>query len=82
MGDTSVTYEVVTEVAEQKDVPPEELRPLSDVVDPEALDTLFASAPGTDHREGRVSFAYEGLSVTIDQNGSISVTASQQDGTM
>jgi len=79
MGDTSVTYSVVKEVAEQKDVPPEELRPLSDVVDPEALDTLFTAAPGTGHREGRVSFAYEGLSVTVDQNGSVSVTAGKRD---
>jgi len=81
MGDTSVTYGVVEEVANRKGVAPEELRPLSDVVDPEALDALFTSVPGADHREGRVSFAYEGLTVTVDQNGSVSVTASPQDET-
>lgn len=77
MGDTSVIYGVVKEVANRKDVTPDELRPLSDVVDPEALNSLFEAAPGADHREGTVSFAYEGHSVTVDQNGTVSVTATE-----
>lgn len=66
---------VVTAVAEQADVPPTELPPLFDAIDPDALDDLFSHS--TDHPlavPSRVSFRYAGSTVTVFSDGDIKVT--------
>lgn len=67
---------VVEEVAAATGVDPTDLdEPLSDVVDPDALDALFSgrqSAGGT--VRGYTSFVYHGCRVTVDADGSVSVT--------
>jgi hypothetical protein len=71
----SVSERVIEAVAEREDVGPTELtRPLSDVIDPEALDTLFEPQPdGRPRGEGRVEFEYYGYTVVVDTGGSVTV---------
>ena len=64
----SASEAVVHEVAEQKDVQPEDLNPpLFEVVDPDALDGLF------NKNTGRVSFEYHGYLVTVDHSAKVSL---------
>ena len=70
---------VVEAVAEAEDIPPEELRPptyesLHAVVDPEALDALFATrSDGTPRPAGEVSFPFCGYAVTVEADGTVTV---------
>ncbi|MFB6164770.1 MAG: HalOD1 output domain-containing protein [Haloarculaceae archaeon] len=73
MDEGALSYAIVTQVAEAKGIEPEELRPLHDVVDPDALESLFDDANGSALRDGFVSFAYEGFVVTVDDEQSIDV---------
>lgn len=55
------------EIAEQKDVQPEDLNPpLFELVDPDALDRLVKST-------GSVSFEYHGYHVTVDHSANVSL---------
>jgi hypothetical protein len=64
----SLSDAVLREVAEAEGVSPEALNPpLFDVVDPDALDSVFNA------ETGRVSFEYHGYWVTVDHAGSVSV---------
>ena len=73
-NDGSVTNEVVEKVAEAEDVGPLELTPpLYEVIDPDALDKLFASMPTADRMEGQVTFSYNGYEVTVWSDSSVSV---------
>ncbi|WP_149797305.1 HalOD1 output domain-containing protein [Halorubrum xinjiangense] len=70
----NVTYEVVTRVAEVEDVDPVEVTPpLNEVIDPEALNQIFASTPTGDRMEGQVTFPYNGYEITVSGDGSVSV---------
>jgi hypothetical protein len=64
---TRPTSELVIEsVAEQADVDPLEFdAPLGEVVDPDALDSLFDPGFGEPRREGRVEFVYGEYRVTV-----------------
>ena len=70
---------VIEAVAAAEEVPPEELRPptyqsLHDVVDPEALDSIFAPrSNGTPRPGGRVSFPFCGYEVIVEPDGSITL---------
>ncbi|APX95658.1 HalOD1 output domain-containing protein [Natronorubrum daqingense] len=70
---------VVEAVAAAEGVPPEELCPpayesLYTVVDPEALDSLFASQPdGIQRPNGEISFPFCEYDVTIEWNGEITL---------
>lgn len=62
---------VVMAVAAREGVDPTELSPpLNDVVDPDALDALFA---GTDDPGSRLSFTYRGYSVEVHSDGHVDV---------
>jgi len=71
----SVSERVIEAVAEREDVRPTELsRPLSDVIDPEALDSLFEPQPdGRPRSEGRVEFEYYGYTVVVDTGESVTL---------
>lgn len=70
---------VIEAVAEAEGIPPEELRPptyasLHDVVDPEALDALFAPrSNGTTRPGGEITFPFCGYRVTVEADGSITL---------
>lgn len=52
-----------------------ELEPLYSVVDPDALDAVFAGTDGTgDAPRGEVTFTYNGCEVTVQSEGRIVVT--------
>lgn len=75
---------VVEAVAEAEGVPPDELtppayEPLHAVVDPTALDALFAARPeGTNRPNGTVSFRFCGYDVTVDRDGRVTLEAATE----
>jgi len=75
MADESISYTLVREVAAEKGVDPETLVPLHDVIDPDALESMFDDADGSMLRNGHLSFNYEGFSVRVDDDGSVSLTS-------
>lgn len=75
LGDTrSPSEAVLHEVAEHKGISPEELNPpLYDVIDPEALDTIFRK------NTGRITFEYHGYVVTVDASGNVNLETTDSD---
>lgn len=71
--DLSPSERVVAAVAARKDVDPVDLvRPLDDVIDPDALDALFAPrSDGQPRGTGRVLFRYYGYQVTVTHEGAV-----------
>ncbi|RBI58777.1 hypothetical protein DMJ13_25880 [halophilic archaeon] len=66
---------MITHVAAQKGVNPTTLDPLYEVINPEALENLFAPQfDGTSRTDGRVEFAYSGYRVTVTSDGDIQST--------
>ncbi|WP_459807299.1 HalOD1 output domain-containing protein [Halopiger thermotolerans] len=83
--DESVTVQLVRALADAADVDPVELSPpLYDVVDPDALEALFAPTEGGTTRRGRVEFTYAEYRVTVDAAGDsdhrLTITVSDVDG--
>lgn len=84
-GDRSVatgkplSVRIVDVVAEREGVDPTEIEPpayepLYEVVDPEALETLFAPREdGTPRGSGRVTFEYCGYQIVVSGDGSVDV---------
>jgi len=65
--DESVSTAVVRAVSAVEGRDPRSLGPLSDVLDPDALDALFESRPnGRPRTGGQLSFIYSDCVVTID----------------
>lgn len=63
---------LASEVAAVRDVAPTELRPLHDVIDPEALAALFDTGSASQTTgSGYVVFSWEGLEVTVCADGHI-----------
>lgn len=71
----SVSERVIESVAEREGVRPTALsQPLTDVIDPEALDMLFEPQPdGRPRSDGRVEFEYYGYTVVVDTGGSVTL---------
>ncbi|OLZ41518.1 hypothetical protein A6E15_11225 [Natrinema saccharevitans] len=73
---------VIEAVAEAEGVPPEDLappayEPLHAVVDPDALDALFAArSEGADRPGGTVSFRFCSYDVTVDGDGRVTLEES------
>lgn len=62
--------QIVNAVAASSNTPPEELPPLFDTIDPDALDQLF-------HRRGthgRIEFQYAGFQLLAQNDGGIELT--------
>jgi len=70
IDDQAPSHVVVTAVAAVTDREPTSCPPLFDVVDPDALDAIFA-----DREAGRVAFEYAGCEVTI-HDGTVAVDPS------
>lgn len=70
-----VSVRIVEAVAERNAVDPTDLEPrLHDVIDPDALDTLFPAGGGADDSTATVEFTYAGCSVTVDGSGRVDVS--------
>lgn len=65
--DESVSTAVVRAVSAVEGRAPRLLRPLAEVLDPDALDTLFGSrGDGISRAGGRLTFVYSKCRVTVD----------------
>lgn len=65
---------ILLEISEQTGVPPAEMNPpLFDVIDPDALETLFRG------NTGHVSFEYHGFLVTVDHTGTVTVQPTESE---
>lgn len=76
----SVSFDVIAAVAEREGIDPLELEPpeydaLYDVINPEALDALFATRENGQQRpNGRVEFPYCGYRVVVTSDGEVEVS--------
>jgi hypothetical protein len=64
---------VVFAVASLENRAAEEMEPLADSVDPEALDRLFAPVGGSERASGSVTFPFAGYAVTVSADGTVSL---------
>jgi hypothetical protein len=72
--DEEVSAAVVEAVSAYEDRGLPSLPPLADVIDPDALDSLFSrTSDDVDDRPGLVSFTYSSSHVLIDPNAEITV---------
>ncbi|ADB60602.1 hypothetical protein Htur_1717 [Haloterrigena turkmenica DSM 5511] len=75
----SLSFEVISAVAEQEGIDPMDIEPpeydaLYDVINPEALDSLFAPREdGTSRGSGRVEFVFCGYHVVVTSDGDVDV---------
>lgn len=70
--DVDVSTQIVEAVGSTAEIPVLDLPPLSDVVDPDALDTLCE-----DNSAVTAAFDYAGHSVTVLPEGTVEVRASE-----
>lgn len=80
MDEDRISYRVVTEVATASGADPADLRPLHDVIDPDALEALFDDTDGAKLTDGHVSFNYEGHLVRVEGDGVVSVSQIERAG--
>lgn len=75
----SPSQTVIEAVADAEGIPSEEVRPptyesLHDVVDPEALDSLFGiRSNGTPRPGGAVTFPFCGYEITVEADGRVTL---------
>lgn len=75
----SLSFEIINAIANKEGVEttaiePPEYEPLYEVLNPEALDALFAPREnGTARTNGRVEFPYCGYHVTVTSDGDVHV---------
>ena len=72
------SHKVIAEIARRTDVAPTELPPLHDVINPDALDTLFQPTPNAGRMDGTISFEYSGYEITVHADGFVDVTSLDQ----
>ena len=76
----SLSFEIIEAIAEREGVDTTEIEPptyeaLYDVINPEALDALFAPREdGTPRASGRVEFTFCGYEVVATSDGTIEIT--------
>jgi hypothetical protein len=78
----SPSHSVIEGVSEVTAAAPDEMQPLYEVVDSDALDRLFTrkDAHGTALSDGFVRFRYEGTEVTVYADGRTAVSRLDCDG--
>ncbi len=62
---------IVETVAEAKDVDPLDLDSLYEVIDPDALDSLFAPTNGSPRSDGKIAFEYADHTVVVSSDGTV-----------
>lgn len=76
----SLSFEVIAAIAEREGVDPTDIEPpeyeaLYDVINPEALDSLFATREnGVGRGSGEVSFPFCGYHVVVTSDGEVDVS--------
>ena len=77
-GNQGLSDAVVEAIAEHQGVDPTALvPPLYEVLDPDALDALFAPTHSSHHRStGHVRFTYRAIEVTVESDGTVSIRKS------
>ncbi len=74
-----LSFKIINAIAEREGVEPTEIEPpeyeaLYDVLNPEALDALFAPREdGTPRSSGRVTFSYCGYDVVVTSDGDVEI---------
>ncbi|MCU4925089.1 hypothetical protein OB905_03685 [Halobacteria archaeon AArc-dxtr1] len=74
-----LSFEVIAAVAEKEGIDPMEIEPpeydaLYDVVNPEALDALFAPREdGTPRGSGQIEFTYCGYDIVVSSDGTVDI---------
>lgn len=72
--DIELTSVVVDALADVAGVDPVEIPPLSDVVDPDAMNALFRPKPdGTPRTRGQLTFTHFGHEVVVEGEGRIEI---------
>lgn len=75
----SITEQIIRVVTESDGRAREDLEPLYEVIDPDALSALFAPrADGSSRAVGDVSFEYAGYWVTVSSEGTVKIDATDQ----
>lgn len=80
----SLSYEVITAVAEREGVEPTDIEPpeydaLYEVVNPEALDSLFAPREnGANRTTGSIEFDYCGYHIVVTSDGEVDISDHNQ----
>jgi hypothetical protein len=68
---------IIETVAAREDVSPNELAPLTQAVDPDAIEAFVspdrAGPRGAANRSARLTFEYTGYTVTVDADGVVTV---------
>lgn len=76
-----VSEEVVSAVAAARGADPLDLDPLSNVIDPDALDALHErDGPGGTRSPDRIEFTYDGRRVAVSGDGSVTVSNPTPEG--
>ena len=69
------SIQIINAVSDAADCPLEELEPLYDAIDPDALDRLYTPTYHGDVRsDGEVIFSYAGYQVVVDSSGTVELT--------
>lgn len=76
-NDDAVSEQVITAVADARDVDPLDLPPLYNVIDPDALNQLFDQGIGGGG-PGRVIFTMAGCEVVVHSDTEVEVTAPEE----
>lgn len=72
-----MSSKVIRKVAEVEGVDPAELSPqLYEIIDPDALDQIFATTSTTGRMNGNVTFSYNGCEVTVGADNEVEVVSS------
>jgi Halobacterial output domain 1 len=69
----SIAFLILEAITAREEVDPDDCPPLYDVIDPDALDNLFAPTQAGSERHGKVIFQYCGYHVTVSGDRAISL---------
>ena len=69
----TASEQVIERIAQREGVDPISLSPLYEVIDPDALDSLFSPTSTCDRRSGAVEFTYCGYNVSVSFDGDVVV---------
>lgn len=77
----SVTATIVNRILERENISSNDLVPLYEVIDPDALNTLFGPTRAGLHRPttGTVTFQYQGYQVTVTSDHDVELERLQDD---
>ena len=70
----NISTRVIREIAGREGIDPIDVTPpLYEVIDPEALDSLFHPGASSNTSNGTIRFSYSGYRVTVQSTGHISI---------